>query len=131
MRQESPREQHDEEALRWHFPRQWKPHTPQILSVKALSVTAFGLEVVAECVHRSTKLKSLKDVEELARFVFDGLPPNLGVHVLRFETEMGEVIFQRTIFDLLRELTRETTITVGSITATSLSKSPSLSILSR
>jgi hypothetical protein len=124
MRQGSPREQHDEEPFRWHFPRQWKPHTPQILSVKALSLTAVGLEVVAECVHRSTKIKSIKDVETLARFVFDGLPPNLRVHVLRFETEMGEVIFQRTIFDLLRELTGKTRITVGSITATSVSKSP-------
>jgi hypothetical protein len=60
-------EQHDQEPFRWH--------APQILSVKALSLTAVGLEVVAECVHRSTKLKSLKDVEALARFVFDGLPP--------------------------------------------------------
>jgi hypothetical protein len=107
MRQQSPQEQHDEEPLRWHYPRQWKPHTPQILSVKALSLTEVGLELVAECVHRSTKLKSLKDVETLARFVFDGLPPNLGVHVLRFETKTGEVIFQRTIFDLFRELTGE------------------------
>jgi hypothetical protein len=130
MRQESARERHDEEPLRRHCFRQWKPHTPQVLSVKALSVTAIGLEVVAECVHRSTKLKSLKDVEALARFVFDGLPPNLRVHVLRLETEMGELIFQRTILDLLQELTRETT-TAGSITATSLGKSPSLPILSR
>jgi hypothetical protein len=30
----------------------------------------------------------------LARFVFDRLPPNLRVHVLRFEIESGEVIFQ-------------------------------------
>jgi hypothetical protein len=75
MRQGSPREQHDEEPFRWHFPRHWKPHTPQILSVKALSLTPVGLDVVAEGAHRSTKLKSLKDVETLARFVFDGRPP--------------------------------------------------------